>query len=157
MEIRKLKPGDENILSNFFEEISKQKEVTKFFHPHSFSKKYANELVRKINKIKDKYYIAINNSKVVGYAMLRGLDEGYGIPSFGICVHPDSQGKGIGKELTSYCIREAINMHAPKIMLKVYKVNNRAIELYKSIGFNFEEETEDNKQFIGLLSLNQYE
>ena len=39
----------------------------------------------------DLYFLQIKDNEIAGYAMLRGWDEGYTIPSLGIALHPDFQ------------------------------------------------------------------
>jgi len=152
MDIRKIKSGDEEILSNFFEVINSDEGTVNFFHPHPFTKKYAKLLVAKIKKSKDLYFIVIRKNKIVGYSMLRGWDEGYNTPSFGICIHPEYQWQGLGKLLTDYTLKKAKGKKADKVMLKVYKNNEKAYQLYEKIGFEFSKETEDKKQWVGFLN-----
>jgi ribosomal protein S18 acetylase RimI-like enzyme len=57
-----------------------------------------------------------------------------------IAVHPDYQGKGIGKLLFRTLLRETESKH-PEIMrveLIARESNERAIEFYKKLGFNIE-------------------
>ncbi len=155
MEIRKIKSGDKDSLSDFFERINNDEKAANFFHPHPLTKKYAKELVGKIKKSKDLYFIVVQKNKIVGYSMLRGWDEGYNIPSFGICIHPEYQGQGLGKLLTDYTLNKAKEKKADKVMLKVYKNNKKAHQLYEKIGFEFSKETKDKKQWVGFLNFKQ--
>ena len=45
----------------------------------------------------DDYYVAARGEDLLGFSMLRGFDEGYEIPSFGIFVDHESHGQGIGR------------------------------------------------------------
>lgn len=151
--IRLIKPGDNKKLADLFSIISRDEIIKKFFHPHPLTKEHAEKICQEANKRKDLYFIAINNNEATGYAMLRGWDEGYDIPSFGICVHPSYQGRGTGKELTNYAIKLCKEKKSKKMMFKVYKDNLIACELYKKIGVDFKGETHDKKQWIGYLNL----
>lgn len=51
-------------------------------------------------------------------------------------------GKGFGKEIVLKLIEIAKQKNLNSIWLKVLKNNNRAIKLYKKLGFNVENETE---------------
>ena len=73
-------------LTSFFELIKNKKE-DKYFHPHPFNKKKAEELVN--YKGNDLYFLQTSENIICGYGMLRGWDEGYPVPSLGIIIHPD--------------------------------------------------------------------
>ena len=68
-------------LTSFFELI-KSKGEDKYFHPHLFNKKKAEELGN--YKGNDLYFLQISGTEICGYGMLRGWDEGYPVPSLGI-------------------------------------------------------------------------
>lgn len=153
MDLRLISKNDTEKLSVFFSEIYSDSIIKKFFHPHQFTEEEARKICNELSQKKDLYFIALKKEKVVGYGMLRGWDEGYDIPSFGICVHPNYQGQGIGKAITCYAIKLSKEKKAEKIMLKVYKENIPAYELYKKIGFDFTGETEDKKQWVGYLKI----
>lgn len=55
---------------------------------------------------------------------------------FGVSVHPDFQGKGIGEALTKYLLEWA-NQHEviEKVCLNVFATNENAINLYRKLGF----------------------
>jgi ribosomal protein S18 acetylase RimI-like enzyme len=44
----------------------------------------------------------LQGSRIVGYGMLRGWDEGYSVPSLGILVRAEACGQGIGKLLMEH-------------------------------------------------------
>lgn len=151
--IRFISSKDIEGLTKFFNIISADRQIKKFFHPHPFTEKQARKICLKEGIKEDLYFMAVKNNEITGYAMLRGWDEGYDIPSFGICIRPDYQGQGIGKLLTQFAIEFSKKKKAPKIILKVYKNNFPAYNLYRQIGFEFTGETEDRKQWIGYLKL----
>jgi len=151
--IRLIKPGDNKKLADFLSIISRDDNIKKFFHPHPLTKEQAEKICQAASQRKDLYFIAVEGNKIIGYAMLRGWDEGYDTPSFGICVRPEYQGRGIGKKLTNYAFDLCREKKSKKMMLKVYKDNLVACKLYKKIGFNFTNETDDKKQWVGYLNL----
>ena len=67
--------------------------------------------------------------------MLRGWDEGYEVPSLGLCVRPGYQGKGLGPALTYHLLATARLKGARKMILKVKRDNPTAIAMYAQIGF----------------------
>jgi predicted GNAT family acetyltransferase len=52
----------------------------------------------------------------------------------GVCTHPDAQGQGLGKLLSTFVAAE-IAARGDQPYLHAYATNSVAIELYKSIGF----------------------
>ncbi len=64
------------------------------------------------------------------------------VASFGIAVHPEAQGKGVGKKLMQAMIDLADNwLNLVRIELDVFTSNEKAIDLYRSMGFEIEGET----------------
>jgi [ribosomal protein S18]-alanine N-acetyltransferase len=84
--------------------------------------------------------------------MLRGWDEGYDVPSLGIAVHPESRGQGLGELLMHFLHCAARRKGAREIMLKVYKENTAAYQLYLRLGYRFDGE-EQKGQLVGRLAL----
>ena len=71
----------------------------------------------------------------MGLCMLRGWDEGYKIPSFGILVDYRCKALGLGRRMTEFAIAKARELGCPSIRLSVYSSNTYAIGLYRSLGF----------------------
>jgi ribosomal-protein-alanine N-acetyltransferase len=101
----------------------------------------------------DLYYAAFLGDRLVGYGMLRGWDEGYSIPSFGVAVGAAYRGRGIGQRLLRYAIEYARIRGAAAVMLKVHLDNPGARRLYEREGFVFQEFPDDPRQVKGLLAL----
>lgn len=134
---------------NFFEVIKHFGE-DKFFHPHSFDAEFINELC--FNEHDDLYYFLCNNVEIIGYGMLRGWEQGYKIPYLGIYISPYYRGKcGISKMFMNFLHCAASIKGAETIRLKVYKDNDKAINLYKSLGYTILDF--DDFQYLGELKL----
>lgn len=55
---------------------------------------------------------------------------------FGVNVHPNYRGLGIGKELIKILLKWARqNVQIEKVILQVFATNKNAIELYRKLGF----------------------
>ncbi|WP_394130463.1 ribosomal protein S18-alanine N-acetyltransferase [Shewanella maritima] len=77
-------------------------------------------------------YCAETN-QLQGFAIVQQIiDE---VTLMDICVHPDAQGCGLGKQLLNEVITQAQSNRAVKIMLEVRRSNTSAIGLYVSQGF----------------------
>jgi ribosomal protein S18 acetylase RimI-like enzyme len=149
LEIVRLSRQHHDLLCDFFRIIDTEK-ITKDFHPHPFTQEYAKRLCD--YRGKDLYFAVLKGeNKIIGYGMLRGWDEGYEVPSLGICIHPEYQGSGVGRLLMLHLIQSARLQGAERIILKVRKENIRAKNLYTSFGFRLAEL--DNEYLRGVLKL----
>lgn len=149
--VRLLTPSDAAALGDFLVAAAADAPTADLFHPHPLTREFATELCGKLPAIKDRYFALFVGDRVTGYAMLRGWDEGYKVPSFGICVHPTLQNAGVGHVLTTFGIDESRRAGAEKMRLTVYKRNERAAHLYAKYGFVFTDK--DEHSWVGVLDL----
>lgn len=124
--------SDYQKLAQFFEDNS-MPEVTRYFHPFSLTLQTATYIA--LTNHTDRYYIAVRDELIVGLCMLRGWDEGFDIPSFGILVDYRYRRLGLGRQMTEYAVDAAISLKCTAIRLSVYASNSAAISLYESLGF----------------------
>jgi [ribosomal protein S18]-alanine N-acetyltransferase len=120
-----------------------------YFHPHPSSDDYLKTLAN--YRGNDLYYIAVEENTVLAYGLLRGWDEGYGIPSLGIAVHPTVRGIGLSRAFMHFLHIAARRKGAVQIRLRVYPNNMKAIKLYQSLGYVFQ--GFENQQMVGILTL----
>lgn len=153
LEIRQLTPRDTDRLATFFVTLVADARAAGWFHPHPFTVEQARWVCEDSGSRKDVYYAAFVDEQVVGYAMLRGWDEGYKTPAFGIAVISECRGRGIGHALAEYGITLCRQRNAPRLMLKCHKDNVAARNLYDALGFVFGESDETETQDIGYLDL----
>jgi ribosomal protein S18 acetylase RimI-like enzyme len=125
-------PQHNDALARFFGENDRA-ETTAYFHPFPLTALTAKRITHGTHK--DRYYVAITGTEVVGLAMLRGWDEGYEIPSFGVVVDYRVHRQGLGRRLTEYAIAEARKLGCSAVRLSVWESNTDAVRLYKSLGF----------------------
>jgi ribosomal-protein-alanine N-acetyltransferase len=148
--IRRIQVGDEEQLFALFRAFAADERIARYFHPHPFDRVTASRITRYSGS--DVYFGFFWQEELVGYAMLRGWDEGYEVPSFGVAVAPGHSGLGVGGELLQTCIKEARARGARKMMLKVHIANRRARRWYLSSGFR-EIGTADDGQLVLELEL----
>lgn len=134
-ELHEIKPVEcaDYTLFSIFLERNNVPEITRHFNPFPLTHKSAENIC--CGSHRDRYYIAIMNGDIVGMCMLRGWDQGFDTPSFGVMVDMSHHGKGIGRVLTCYAIDQAQALGCPSIRLTVHKDNPSAIHLYHSLGF----------------------
>jgi [ribosomal protein S18]-alanine N-acetyltransferase len=123
--------------------------IEKFFHPHPLSRQEAAARANYLGR--DFYCVMLQEKAVIGYGLLRGWDEGYTIPSLGIVIDPSVQGRGYGRMLMNFLHDSAKRRGATRVRLNVYPQNHGAVDLYRSLGYVFEEEKDG--QLIGFLAL----
>lgn len=79
-------------------------------------------------------WLALRDDIVIGYGVLSvAAREGH---ILNICIDPDEQGKGYGRQLLRLLVRCARGYRAERIFLEVRPSNPRAIALYQDEGFN---------------------
>lgn len=82
---------------------------------------------------------AAAQGELLGYCLLRNIDWIARVAEFGIVVGPGSRGSGIGRASLSLTRDYATTQLAlRRIWLRVVDYNARAIELYRSSGFELE-------------------
>jgi ribosomal protein S18 acetylase RimI-like enzyme len=108
-------------------------EIATAFDPFQLTAERARQIATESRR--DAYYVAVEAEQLVGMSMLRGFDEGYETPSFGIFVDRRSHGRGVGRSLTTWTVDAARRMGVPAVRLSVYADNAGALTLYRSLGF----------------------
>lgn len=107
--------------------------VTSSFDPFPLTAREAQRIA--LEPCKDAYFVAARADRLVGLSMLRGFDEGYEIPSFGIFVDYEAHAQGVGRALTEWTVDAARGLGCPSVRLTVYSTNSVALGLYASLGF----------------------
>jgi ribosomal protein S18 acetylase RimI-like enzyme len=142
LECVKLTPKWKGALALFFRALEGNEDI-RFFSPHPATEEALSKIVSHAGK--DLYYLLVEGEDVLGYGLLRGWDEGYDIPSLGIAIHPSARGSGLGKALICFLHALALRRGATQVRLRVQRSNEKAIELYKSLGYIFEGERRQNE------------
>lgn len=124
---------------------SNDEEVTQFTYPvlcdHSIDE--TRKFYEKIKTSKNGETFIIedtNKGLAIGITSLINIDEVNGNAEFIIDIgEKDYWGKGIGREVTLEMIRFAFDdLKLHRVGLRVFSFNDRAIHLYKSLGFEVE-------------------
>jgi len=150
LEVVRLAPEWQEGLQKFFEDLKASGDEV-FFSPHPTD---ADSICRiAAHDGKDLYYLLIEQGKAFGYGMLRGWDEGYQIPSLGLAIHPSVRGQGLGKMLMDFLHLLAFRRGAEKVRLRVRANNEKALNLYKNLGYAFEEDTHQTGFLVGFKDI----
>ena len=148
IECRRLGPQWKDALADFFRALQEAGDAQQF-HPHPLTPEEAEKRAEYAGS--DLYYVLVEGDSVLGYAMLRGWDAGYQIPSLGIAIHPSARGIGLGKAFMHFVHAAARRRGAKKVRLKVYPDNLAAVRLYEQLGYTFQ--IEEAGQLVGVLDL----
>ena len=98
----------------------------------------AQFLKEKAASLNETELVAIVDGKIVATAGIESVGKKYKVKhraDFGISVLKEYWGLGLGKALTKACIQCAKDAGYDQVELNVVAENNRAISLYRSIGF----------------------
>lgn len=123
MEVRDLDIRDIDVLMALEEEIF-QEEAWK-------RKSFESELANPNN-----LYIGFFNGELVGYAGLSTVPASFSSDIQTIAVRPSQQSKGLGRDLMNRLIAKAKALGSEQVFLEVRSDNDKAIQLYKSLGFD---------------------
>ena len=141
IEIVRLRPEHMEYLIRFFEAINKP-EYIKDFSPHPFNEENATRVCNYQGR--DLFCsVLLEGKKIIGYGMLRGWDDGYEIPSIGLCILKKYQGIGLGRLLLSFLETVSRVRGCLMVMLKVKKGNDKAKRLYETQGYVFKGHDEE--------------
>lgn len=149
--IRPLAIEDSQPLGEFFAHIGRDEQTRRFFHPHPLTPEFAQHLCQRIDKTRDEYFVCWEEQGIIGYGMLRGWDEGYEVPSFGVCVLPSRRGEGLGQRLLRYALERCRLRGAKRVRLTVYRDNIWAVHVYRKFGFVFS--SKNTEELVGILDL----
>ena len=151
IKVRRLSDSDIGSVTNFFLTI-RSPNYCRNFSPHPFTRAESSRVCS--HRGRDLYLGAFPEeagTQMIGYGMLRGLDEGYSVPALGLCVLEESQSRGVGKMLLTHLLHACAVRGADRAMLKVKRDNLRAYRLYAKAGFQFE--VYDHEFLIGYCAV----
>jgi RimJ/RimL family protein N-acetyltransferase len=113
--------------------LEENKDYIKHFIPFDFSESSIKKILSE--KKLDKFYGLYSQKELIGYYMLRGIDAGFEIPSYGVWISSSYANKGLST-LTLYHAFSFCKINKIKtLMLKVHPDNSTAKNLYEKLGF----------------------
>jgi ribosomal protein S18 acetylase RimI-like enzyme len=148
---RPLRIEDAALLGEFFAAVADDPDAVRFFDPHPLTRQHASVICSQPAHSRNRYFALWVRGRIAGYSMLRGWDEGYEFPTFGVCVHPALRNVGVGRWLLARAIEESRSAGARKLRLTVHEANHRAIHLYRQFGFVLE--AYGNGKQVGMLDI----
>ena len=149
VEIKELQSDQASTLSALI--LNTPKDHTKYFTPFSFEEDSIKKIIN--NAVNDKYFGIFINDELVGFYILRGFDEGFEVPSYGVWISDKFSGLGLSKLTLQHAITFCKVNGFKKIMLKVHPENIIAKNIYETFGFKQKEFDEKNSNLIYYKSL----
>src|SRR5438105_4031096 len=123
---------------------------TQFFHPFAFDKESIAQVLQLSGK--DRFFgIFLTQgdcSELVGFYMLRGFNEGYTIPMYGVFVSEKHGGLGLARRSLQHAENFCRVNRIPELKLKVHPNNARAKALYEAHGFEIVGEDQSNANLV---------
>lgn len=138
LHIRPLTDADPAALAELLSQSAEA--YTRFFHPFDFSA--ATIALLAFKSVVDQWFMleveVAGLFQPAGFYMLRGLDEGFPDPMYGVFVAERYSGLGLARLTLAHAEVQCRLNGWEHIRLKVDPSNARAHKLYTSCGFRFE-------------------
>ncbi len=133
---RGLVPNDAAAVSKLL--LSAPNDYTKYFHPFSYDCDSIRAILSKAQS--DQFFglgLPKNHPSVLaGFYMLRGLDQGYADPMYGVFIGYEFRSSGLGQLTLAHAEAFCRQNGMTKLLLKVHPENIRAKKLYERAGFH---------------------
>ena len=129
--IKRLSASDGAQLSQLLGDANE--DYGKYFTPFSSQKESLEKRLREA--VKDSYWGLWFDSELAGFFMLRGFDEGYKKPSFGVFISRKYSNNGLSKMALDFAISWCQLNNLSAIMIKVHRENKYARRSYEKAGF----------------------
>jgi len=149
VEIKELQSEQASTLSALI--LNAPKDYTKYFVPFSFKEDSIKKIIS--DAVNDKYFGIFINDDLAGFYMLRGFDQGYEVPSYGVWISDKFSGLGLSKLTLQHAITFCKLNDLKKIMLKVHPEHTIAKNIYENFGFKQQGFDEKNSNLIYYKSL----
>ncbi len=108
-------------------------EYVAHFHPFEFDGENVRAELERARR--DRYWGMRTDGKLAGFFMLRGFDEGYERPAFGVFIAERFAGRGLARRALAASIEWCEKNGVKEMMLKVYRENATALRIYEEAGF----------------------
>jgi len=133
--VRPLLKDDTDRLASFYAAVPGRD--IRFYYPHPLDREHAVANARKAdNPYEVVLVLETADDSIAGYAWYRWREADAEKTHFGICVRPDYQGVGAGATLMTRLMEVAEEEGPPVMCLTVQLANERAVVLYRKMGFN---------------------
>jgi GNAT superfamily N-acetyltransferase len=127
-----LTAGDAPALAALF--AAQRSEYLAHFHPFAFDATSLSSMFANVKR--DQFWaLRTEDGVLAGFSMLRGWDEGYERPAFGVFVAEAFAGRGLARKALAHAIEWCALNSVSSMMLKVAPTNVKARQIYVDAGF----------------------
>jgi RimJ/RimL family protein N-acetyltransferase len=106
---------------------------SQYFTPFSFDRSTLRNLVE--SRQRDCYFVVLLDERIAGFYMLRGFDQGYIRPTYGVWIAERHSGRGLALATLNHAVSVCQDLACSEIMLRVHRDNRRARGIYEQFGF----------------------
>ena len=104
-----------------------------YFTPFAFDEPTLTQILAQ--RRADQYLALLWGDELAGISMLRGFDQGYSVPSYGVWVAHAYSGRGVARASLAHAVALCTALGCAELMLKVSPENLRARRIYERFGF----------------------
>lgn len=126
-------------------------QYNKYFTPFALTPENFSMILN--SSIMDRYYVTHVGNEIAGFYMLRGLDKGFQVPSYGVWIRPRFASLGIGTLTIYHALAICRASGIRRLMLKVHPENIIALRIYEKCGFRRDGKDDKNGNLIFLKDL----
>jgi RimJ/RimL family protein N-acetyltransferase len=131
LEILKLDGGQARLISRIL--TTARPEYVQWFHPFPFDESSVRRVLD--DAMRDRYFGLFADGDLAGFFMLRGLDQGYERPAFGVFIAEAYANLRLSKLAMEYSLAWCRLSGIRAVMLKVHPENGYARHVYERAGF----------------------
>ena len=131
--------------------LSASSEYQRYFVPFPFDTVSIRQMLE--SACDDRYWAICLGQDLAGFVMLRGFDNGYEVPSYGVSICERFARRGLLKLSLSFVIAWCRLNGVPRMMLKVHPDNLVAKRVYERVGFRYDRTESSSGQLVYCLDL----
>jgi ribosomal protein S18 acetylase RimI-like enzyme len=130
-------------MASFMASIQRHLESARHFYPYGRWDS-PEELIAKVRQLvtdtqasQDLYFLGLQKGSglTLAHGFLRGWQKGCASAEIGLAVLPMKQGLGFGRKMLEHLVQAAREHGDAEVWLTVNRDNYRAVDLYRSVGF----------------------
>ncbi len=131
LEIRALTAADAAEFSDMLLESSGA--YSEYFRPFPFDRQSVFDMLQKARE--DRFWGVYCGAELAGFFMLRGFDEGFARPAYGVLIRERRAGLGLASLALRFALSWCSLQGVSTVMLKVHPNNRVARGIYERAGF----------------------
>lgn len=119
---------------------------SRYFVPFDFSLESIATILKQAKK--DIYFGIEVGGVPAGFYILRGFDQGYRVPAYGVWIAPKYKNCGLAALTLAHAFAICKLNRIGRLMLKVHPKNIKALKLYEKMGFVRTDVDPKNSNFV---------